>query len=130
MHNSVLRLITAAVVVVFSAALLLAQGKGFDTSRMDTSVDACTDFFEYANGSWLKSTQIPPTETRWGSFNILIDNNNEILKNILETAAKTKAPKGSDSQLIGDYYSSCMNEAAIDKAGISPLTPYFKQIDK
>ncbi|HMJ07763.1 MAG TPA: M13 family metallopeptidase, partial [Pyrinomonadaceae bacterium] len=65
----------------------------------------------------------------WGSFNILANNNNSILKQVLETAAKKKAAAGSDSQLIGDFYSSCMDEAAIEKAGAKPLAKYFRQID-
>ena len=89
---------------------------------MDKSVDACTDFFEYANGTWLKSTEIPASETRWGSFNILTDNNNGILQEILEkAAAEQRRLRAADTQLIGDYYSSCMDEAAIEKAGIKPL---------
>jgi len=130
MTQSILRT-AAAVSIILSAALLAAaQGKAFDTSRMDTTVDACTDFFDYANGSWLKSTEIPASESRWGTFNILADNNNATLRHILDNATKTKAAKGSDSQLIGDFYSSCMDEAAINKAGIKPLDPYFKAIDK
>ncbi len=130
MRNVSFRLIAAAAVLCFSSTFLMAQGKGFDTTRMDKSVDACTDFFQYANGAWLKSTEIPASETRWGSFNILIDNNTKTLNTILETASKTKAPEGCDTQLIGDYYSSCMDEAAIDTAGIKPLKPYFDRIDK
>ena len=109
----------------------LAQTKVFDTSRMDTSVDACDDFFQYANGNWVKNTQIPAAYSRWGSFNILSDNNTNALKEILDAdlQAKTAAP-GSDQQLISDYYASCMDEAAIEKAGVTPLNPYFAQIDK
>lgn len=106
-----------------------AQNKGFDVTRMDKTVDACTDFFQYANGTWLKNTEIPAAYSRWGSFNILGENNNDILKSVVETAANTKAAAGTDTQLIGDYYASCMDEAAIEKAGITPLEPYFKQIN-
>lgn len=121
----------AALTVLFSlCAMSMAQSKAFDTSRMDTSVDACTDFFEYANGTWLKNTAIPPAFSRWGTFNILADNNQEILRKILETAANTKAAQGSDTQLIGDLYSSCMDEAAIEKADAKPLQKYFKSIEK
>lgn len=120
------------VLFVISAFCLMinAQNKGFDTSRMDTSVEACTDFFEYANGTWLKNTGIPATESRWGTFNILGDRNSNILREILENAAKTRAEKGSNTQLIGDFYATCMDEAAIEKAGTKPLEPYFKQIAK
>ncbi|MEZ5427552.1 MAG: M13 family metallopeptidase [Pyrinomonadaceae bacterium] len=107
-----------------------AQNKGFDVTRMDDTTNACTDFFQYANGTWLKETEIPASESRWGTFNILADNNRDILKEVLENAAKTKAPKGSDTYLIGSFYNSCMDEAAIEKAGINPVKPHFKQIDK
>lgn len=130
MRNSNFRFIAALTVMFSICASVFGQSKGFDTSRMDTSVDACTDFFEYANGTWLKNTQIPSTESRWGTFNILADNNNAVLKDILENAAKTKAAAGSDTQMVGDFYSSCMDEAAIEKADAKPLKPYFKQIDK
>ena len=124
-----LTIFLTVLLAVYAAAN--AQNKGFDTSRMDTSVEACTDFFEYANGTWLKNTQIPSTESRWGTFNILADRNTTILKELLEEAAKTKnAPKGSDTQLIGDFYNTCMDEAAIEKAGIKPIKPFLGQIDK
>ena len=124
------RFITLLTVLLSVSATAFAQNKGFDTSRMDKSVEACTDFFEYANGAWLKSTQIPASESRWGTFNILGDNNNTMLREVLESAAKSKGAPGSDAQLIGDFYSSCMDEAAIEKAGAKPLEPIFKQIDK
>lgn len=117
--------------LLFSFTLgTLAQSKAFDTSRMDTSAEACEDFAQYSNGTWLKNTQIPASQSRWGTFNILADNNQNILKEILDDAAKSKAPKGSDKQLIGDLYSSCMNESAIEKADSKPLQPHFAKIAK
>ncbi|HEX8636732.1 MAG TPA: M13 family metallopeptidase, partial [Pyrinomonadaceae bacterium] len=107
-----------------------AQTKAFDTSRIDSSIDACNDFFQYANGNWVKSTQIPAAYSRWGTFNILADNNTTILRDVLENAAKTKAAAGTETQIIGDFYASCMDEAAIEAAGAKPLDPYLKQIDK
>ena len=130
MRNVSFRLIAATAVLLFSSTLVMAQGKGFDTKRMDTSVEACNDFFQFSNGSWLKSTEIPASESRWGTFNILADNNNASLRQILEDASKTKSPTGSGTQLIGDFYSSCMDEAAINKAGAKPVQPFLKQIDK
>ena len=120
-----------AAVIMFSLCLTtFAQSKGFDTSRMDKTTDACDDFFQFANGTWLKTTEIPASESRWGTFNILANNNNSMLREILENAAKTESAEGSDTQLIGDFYSSCMNEAAIDKAGAKPIKPFLKEIDK
>lgn len=125
------RFATAFAVSLLICGSAFAQNKGFDLSRMNKSADACTDFFEYANGTWLKDTQIPAAESRWGTFNILADNNNAILRDVLENAAKTKnTAAGSDAQLIGDFYASCMDEAAIEKAGTKPLQPYFKQISQ
>lgn len=124
------RFLAAFAVMISICSTAFAQTKGFDTKRMDTSVEACDDFFQYANGSWLKNTEIPASESRWGSFNILGDNNNAILKEILENAAKNRSATGTDAQFIGDFYASCMDEAAIEKAGAKPLNPYFKQIAK
>jgi putative endopeptidase len=107
----------------------LAQSKAFDTTRIDSSADACTDFFQYANGTWLKNTEIPPAFPRWGTFNILADNNQAILKKILEKASAAKSAEGSDTQLIGDLYASCMDENAIEQADAKPLDKYFQQIE-
>lgn len=130
MKRRTLNTVIAAILSVSMYSTMVAQSTGFDTSRMDTSVEACTDFFQYANGTWLKNTQIPPTESRWGTFDILRDSNSELLRTILETAAKTKSAKGSNSQMIGDYYSACMDDAAIEKAGLKPLKPFLSKIDK
>jgi putative endopeptidase len=113
----------------FSMATL-AQSKAFDISRMDTSADACEDFFQFANGTWAKNTQIPASQARWGTFNILADNNQNTLHEILESAAKSNNPKGSDKQLIGDLFATCMDEAAIEKADAKPLQPHFDKIAK
>lgn len=123
------RFATALVVSCSLSLGTMAQSKAFDVNRMDTSVEACTDFFQYANGGWLKNTPIPPAESRWGTFNILGDSNTAILKEILDNSVKTKAAAGTDTQLIGDFYATCMDEAAIEKAGSAPLNPYLKQID-
>ena len=122
---------TAAFLALFSVATAtLAQSKGYDTSRMDTSVEACDNFYQYANGTWLKNTKIPTEYPSWGSFTIVYENNQNVLKKVVENAAKNSGPKGSDAQLVGDYYASCMDEAAIEKAGIAPLKPYLAEVGK
>ena len=108
----------------------LAQTKAFDPNFMDTTVEACDNFYRYAVGGWLKNNPIPPAYSSWGVDQIVEKNNYAILQNILETDAKnTKAAKNSDAQLIGDFYASCMDETAINAAGAKPLDPYFKRID-
>ena len=128
MSKTYFRFITALFVVISFCLSTFAQTHGFDLSNMDKSVNACDDFFEYANGNWVKNTAIPPSQSRWGNFNILAENNRDVLKKVLEETPRN-APAGSDAQMIGDFYRSCMNEAAIEKAGISPLRPFLKQID-
>ena len=130
MHSRFFRLMATLAIVLSLWGGVLAQSSGFDTSRMDRSGDACDDFFQFASGTWVKNTEIPPSQSRWGTFNMLAESNRDVLHDILENAAKQKAPGGSDLQLIGDYYASCMDEAAIEKAGTSPLDPFFKTIDK
>ncbi len=111
----------------------------FDTSNMDKSVKPGQDFFSYANGAWLKRTEIPPEYARWGSFNALIEKNNDALHKIAEKAAAV-APKeenkseveqaaSSELQKVGDFYASGMDEKTIDAAGIKPLQDEFKRID-
>ena len=103
----------------------------FDVKNMDTSVKPSDDFFTYANGTWLKKTPIPPEESRWGSFNELIEKNNEALRVVVEKAATTKTdPKLTpEIQKVGDYYASGMDEKAIDAANAKPLDEEFKRID-
>ncbi len=130
MRNSYVRMF-AAMAVLFSLSLTaIAQSKGFDPNRMDTSVEACDDFFQYSNGTWIENTTIPGSESRWGSFNILAENNRTILKDVLDKASAEKAVKGTDMQLIGDFYYSCMNENAIEQAGYEPVKPILNKISK
>lgn len=104
--------------------------KGLDISGMDKSVSPREDFFLYANGTWLKNTEIPASETGWGSFNILRDENNKHIHEILEAAAKSKAAKGSIEQRVGDFYASGMDTVAIEKRGYEPIKATLAAIDK
>jgi putative endopeptidase len=81
-----------------------AQSKAFDISQMDTSVEACYDFYAYTNGSWIKNTQIPSDRARYGTFDIVRDKNQNVLREIVETATKnTKVGCGSNEQMIGNF---------------------------
>jgi len=85
----------------------------------------------YANGGWIKRTQIPPEYSRWGSFNELIEHNNDALQNIAKKAEGTRVdPRlAPEAQKVSDYYASGMDEKAIDAAKAKPLDEEFKRID-
>ncbi len=91
---------------------------GFDTAGMDRSVAPGADFYRYANGRWLATTQIPADKPLYAMFSQLADLSVERTRQILEAASG--AP-GSDAQRIGDYYRAFMDEAAIEAAGIAPI---------
>ncbi len=101
----------------------------FDKTGMDTTVKPGDNFFDYANGSWLKKTEIPSTETGWGLAKILYNNTQTELHGILEDAVKQDATKGSAEQKVGDLYSSGMDTATIDKLGYTPVKPTLTAID-
>jgi putative endopeptidase len=84
---------------------------------MDISVRPQDDFFEFANGTWVKNNPVPPSESRWGSFNELDKSNKEKLTKILEKATTEKGEKGSQNQILGDYYSSFINMELRNKLG-------------
>ena len=128
--------------VILAAGLSLcalasaARGKGdagerklLDPANIDHSVKPGDNFYRYANGAWLKTNPIPPSETRWGSFSELQEGNYAALLSLLEEAAKANAPKGSKQQKVGDFYRSGMDSAAIERAGLTPLKAHFARID-
>ena len=101
---------------------------GFDVAGMDTSVAPGDDFYAYANGGWMKTTEIPADSGSYATFAVLRDLAAERTRAILEDAASTDAAAGSNARKIGDYYASFMDEAAIEAAGAAPLKPELAAI--
>ncbi|HEV8117612.1 MAG TPA: M13 family metallopeptidase [Thermoanaerobaculia bacterium] len=96
--------------------------RGLDPGDMDTSAKACVDFYQYGNGGWTKKNPIPADYPSWGAFNELEERNREILHQTLEKLSSGPPPAaGTEERKLADFYASCMDEAAIEKAGISPL---------
>ena len=115
-----------------ACALTCAQSStpasGVDLKAIDKSVDPCTNFYQYACGNWLKENPIPPQYGSWGRFNELAKRNQEILRGILEDSAKNESRSPID-QKIGAFYSSCMDEKAVEKAGYAPIKPGLQRIE-
>jgi endothelin-converting enzyme/putative endopeptidase len=111
------------------AALCAAQTgtlKGIDTTALDTTCKPCQDFYRYATGGWADRNPIPADRARWGTFDELNEANLERMRTILEASA---APGTTgDQKRLGDFYSACMNTAAIDAAGVKPLQPELDRI--
>ncbi|MBK0378241.1 M13 family metallopeptidase [Mucilaginibacter segetis] len=104
--------------------------KFIDPANMDLSIKPGDDFFDYANGNWIKENAIPAKETRWGSFNILRQNNTDkLLKLLAEVSKNPGQPKGSLKQRVGDLYASGMDSLTIEKLGYTPIVPDLKRID-
>jgi len=105
------------------------SGHGFDLSNLDRTASPCDDFFQFADGGWVKSHPIPAAYPTWGTFNKLRQDNETALRKILDQAAADKnAAAGSNWQKIGDFYASCMDESAVETAGLKPLLPELRRI--
>jgi putative endopeptidase len=125
--------------VLFSAFAFAPDGKKgnaggppakfIDPANMDLSIKPGDDFFDYANGTWLNQNPIPAKETRWGSFNLLHQENIEKLLKLLSEISNTSGqPKGSLKQRVGDLYASGMDSVGIEKRGYNPLKPDLARI--
>jgi len=89
--------------------------RGLDSRNFDPAARACTDFFQYANGGWLKSNPIPPAYAAWSLDDEINERNRAILKRVLEDAAAHAGTR------IGDFYFAAMDVAGIERAGTTPL---------
>jgi putative endopeptidase len=99
-----------------------------DVTAMDRSVDPCTDFYRYACGSWIKHNPIPPDQARWDVYAKVADENQHFLWGVLLEASKPSPSRSPSEQKIGDYFGACMDEPAIDKAGIEPIRADLDEI--
>ncbi|ABI64767.1 endothelin-converting enzyme, Metallo peptidase, MEROPS family M13 [Maricaulis maris MCS10] len=101
---------------------------GFDISGMDTSYVAGDDFYRYANGTWLDTTEIPSDRSNYGMFTELAIEAEEQVQAIILELAAMDAADGSIEQKVGDLYGSWMDTATIDQLGLAPAQPYLDEI--
>jgi endothelin-converting enzyme/putative endopeptidase len=136
-ENSLVRATLGALIVL---PLLAAQPQnasqdtpkpethGIVAANMDVSVKPGDDFYQYANGAWIKRTEIPPDRGGVGVFTRLADLSDQRTVSLIEEAAKANAPAGTSTGKIGALYNSYMNEAAIEAKGLAPLRPQLRAI--
>jgi len=122
------RTLVASVLLGVAAAGVQANERGLDARNFDLATHACTDFFQHANGGWLKANPIPAEYSRWSLDDELRERNLVLLRDVLDAAAKAPGATGSTSQKIGDFYASAMDEAAVDAAGYTPIKPDLARI--
>ena len=105
-----------------------AAPSGIDLAGMDRTVAPGDDFFAFANGTWLKTTEIPADRSSWGVGGELTELTAKRTAELIADAAKGDAPPGSDARKIGDYYASYLDEAAIEHKGLAPIQPLLANV--
>jgi len=117
-----------AVLVAAIAVPALAQ-HGIFLADIHREGSACTDFFDYANGSWRKANAIPDYMDRWSRRWESGEINKEHVRELLDQASRqANLPPGSAAQLSGDFYAACMGEGRINRLGLSPVQPLLDEI--
>src|SRR6202035_5800877 len=97
-----------------------AIAAAIDPANRDASCPACRDFYQFANGGWLKAHPIPGDKSTWSHWDQLDEDNLAALRRGLETAAASHAAPGSRDQKLGDFYAACTDETAIEAKGAAP----------
>jgi putative endopeptidase len=97
--------------------------------NIDTTVNPAADFFDFANGGWIKQNPIPEEQSSWGIGNLVMEENLKRLRIISEQAASIKDKKGSSNQMIGDFWKTAMDSAKIEKDGLAPIQPILDKVN-
>lgn len=122
--------VLAAALLASSVYVFGQEQHAINPSYMDKSVRPQDDFYNYVNGNWMKTVEIPSDKARWGSFDELRENTDEATLQILKESLNTKFEKGTDGQKIADLYKSYVDFDTRNKLGIAPIQQQLQDIDK
>jgi putative endopeptidase len=111
------------------AGVAAAQVHGPDLAGMDAKVAPGNDFYAYANGGWIQTTDIPADRSSYGNAAILSELTAQRVNELLRAAAAQSSRAASEAQQVGDFYASFMDEATIESRGLKVMDPAFKRID-
>lgn len=106
-----------------------ASKPDFLRANIDASVNPADDFFQYANGTWLKAHPIPASESRWGIGDVVQEQIYTTLHTINEDSSKANAAAGTDQQKIGDFWATAMDESKAERVGLTPIEGELRAID-
>ena len=99
-----------------------------DPSNMDTTVACGEDFYEYACGGWIKKNPLKPEYARYGSFDVLAENNQKQMRELIDELEKAENEPGSVAQKVGDLYKMGLDSVRLNKEGVSPISEALKNI--
>ncbi|PCJ67713.1 MAG: endothelin-converting protein [Bacteroidetes bacterium] len=130
MKNTIFVLSILAITACSKKKTEVEKPVAFDTSFIDSTINPCENFYQYAIGGWRENNPVPETESRWMAFNILNEENRQKLMKIVNKVRMNKAAiQGSDEQMIRDFYNAAMDSVAREKLGITGIASILSEIN-
>ena len=102
-----------------------SQKSGIDLANLDSTYLPGTDFYMFATGGWQKAHPLTDEYSRYGSFDVLQENNNKQLRELIEGVAAQQNEKGSVAQKIADLYNSAMDSVALNEHGLDEMAAFL-----
>ena len=127
-HYVAVAALVASAMVGCSGTKEVKSTTGLNLANLDTTVSAGTDFYRYACGGWMKNNPLTDEYSRYGTFEVLIENNRKQLQDLIEGLAAKENPAGSLSQKIGDLYNMAMDSVTRNQQGVEPIKAELDKI--